>query len=247
MGRFLIWLSGAQHNVLDSCRTDRAKYVGVGSAVLVTSSMAAISMAFALHIALKASLPVAIPFAAAWGLAIMSLDRWLVVSMVRQEKRLNYLLLALPRIALGLLFGVIISTPLTLQIFHLEIANQISIDHTNAASAFNATLSKSALVARVTADQKAVSTDQGVINSGGGTGTGPAQDPTLVSLQQQLKSDQTKAQTFYNAWHSGVRAPPHRVAEQSAPGTHQGRDRRPRTHRAGQAHEVGTAGAGRAR
>jgi hypothetical protein len=201
VGKFPIWLSGAQHDILDSCRTDRAKYVGVGSAVLVTSSMAAISMAFALHIALKASLPVAIPFAAAWGLAIMSLDRWLVVSMVRQAKRLNYLLLALPRIALGLLFGVIISTPLTLQIFHLEIANQISVDHTNAANAFNAALSKSALVARVTADQKAVSADQGVINSGGGTGTSPAQDPTLVSLRQQLKSDQNKAQTFYNAWH----------------------------------------------
>jgi hypothetical protein len=201
VGKFLIWLSGAQHHILDSCRTDRAKYIGVGSAVLVTSSMAAISMSFALHIALKASLSVAIPFAAAWGLAIMSLDRWLVVSMVRQAKPLNYLLLALPRIALGLLFGVIISTPLTLQIFHLEIANQISIDHTNAASAFNASLSKNALVVRVGADQKAVWADQAVINSGGGTGTSPAQDPTLVSLQQQLKSDQNKAQTFYNAWH----------------------------------------------
>jgi hypothetical protein len=201
VGRFLIWLSGAQRDILNSCRTDRAKYIGVGSAVLVTSAMAAISMSFALHIALKATLPVAIPFAFAWGLAIMSLDRWLVVSMVRQAKPLNYLLLALPRVALGILFGVIISTPLTLQIFHLEIANQISIDHTNAANAFNSTLSKSSLAARVAADQKAVGTDQSVINSGGGTGTSPAQDPTLVASQLQLKTDQGKAQTFYNAWH----------------------------------------------
>lgn len=201
MGRFLIWLSGAQRDILDSCRTDRAKYVGVGSAVLVTSAMAAVSMSFALHIALKATLPVAIPFALAWGLAIMSLDRWLVVSMVRQEKRVNYLLLALPRLALGILFGVIISTPLTLQIFHLEIANQISIDHTNAANAYNAELSKSALAGRVNADQKAVGADQAVINSGGGTGMGPAQDPTLVSLRQQLRSDQNEAQAFYNSWH----------------------------------------------
>lgn len=201
MGRFLIWLSGAQRDILDSCRTDRAKYIGVGSAVLVTASMAAVSMSFALHIALKATLPVAIPFALAWGLAIMSLDRWLVVSMVRQAKPLNYLLLALPRVALGILFGVIISTPLTLQIFHLEIANQISIDHTNAANAFNSALSKSSLAARVAADQKAVDQDQSVINSGGGTGTAPAHDPTLVALQQQLKSDQGKEQTFYNAWH----------------------------------------------
>lgn len=201
MGKFLIWLSGAQRDILDSCRTDRAKYVGVGSAVLVTSTMAAVSMSFALHIALKATLPVAIPFAFAWGLAIMSLDRWLVVSMVRQAKPLNYLLLALPRLALGLLFGVIISTPLTLQIFHLEIANQISVDHTNAANAYNATLTKSSLATKVAADQKAVSADQAVIDSGGGTGTSPAQDPTLVSLQQQLRLDQNKDQSFYNAWH----------------------------------------------
>ena len=201
MGRFLIWLSGAQRDILDRCRTDRAKYIGVGSAVLVTSSMAAVSMAFALHIALKASLPVAIPFALAWGLAILSLDRWLVVSMVRQVRFVNYLVLALPRLALGLLFGVIISTPLTLQIFHLEIANQIAIDHTNSANAFNANLSKSSLATKVAADQKAVRADQATIDSGGGTGTSPASDPTLVGLQQQLKSDQNQQLTFYNAWH----------------------------------------------
>jgi Domain of unknown function (DUF4407) len=201
VGRFPIWLSGAQRDILDSCRTDRPKYVGIGMAVLITSAMAAVSMAFALHIALKATLPAAVPFALAWGLAIMSLDRWLVVSMVRQAKRLNYLMLALPRVALGLLFGVIISTPLTLQIFHLEIANQISIDHTNAANAYNAALSKSALAAQVNTDQKAVSAAQAVINSGGGTGTSPAQDPVLVSLQQQLRSDQNMAQAFYNSWH----------------------------------------------
>jgi hypothetical protein len=201
VGEFLIWLSGAQRDILEHCRNDRAKYIGVGSAILVTSAMAAVSMSFALHIALKATLPVAIPFALAWGLAILSLDRWLVVSMVRQDKRRNYLLLALPRVALGILFGVIISTPLTLQIFHLEIANQIAIDHTNAASAYEAALSKSALAARIAADQRAVTADQAVINSGGGTGTSPTQDPTLVALQQQLKSDQNQTQNFYNAWH----------------------------------------------
>lgn len=158
-------------------------------------------MAFALHIALKASLPVAIPFALAWGLAIMSLDRWLVVSMVRQPRWLNYLLLALPRLALGLLFGVIISTPLTLQIFHLEIANQIAIDHTNAANAFSASLSKSSLATKVATDQKAVRADQAVIDSDGGSGTSPGQDPTLVALQHQLKSDQGQEQAYYNAWH----------------------------------------------
>lgn len=192
----LIWLSGAQPEILASCKTDRAKYVGVGSAVLVTSAMAAASMSFALHIALKATLPVAIPFAIAWGLAIMSLDRWLVVSMTR-----NQLLLAIPRVLLGLLFGAIISTPLTLQIFHVEIDNQISVDHTNAANAYSAALARSPLQSKVAQDQKAVAADQAVIDSGGGTGLTPAQDPTLISLNKQLASDQASYQKYYNAWH----------------------------------------------
>jgi len=105
----LIWLSGAQPEILAEFKHDQPKYVGIGSAVLITSTMAAVSMTFALHIALDASVLVAIPFALAWGLAIMSLDRWLVVSMTRKQ-----LLLAIPRALLGLLFGIIISTPLTL-------------------------------------------------------------------------------------------------------------------------------------
>lgn len=185
MGRFLIWLSGAQRDILDDCRTDRAKYVGIGSAVLVTSSMAAVSMSFALHIALKASVPVAIPFALAWGLAIMSLDRWLVVSMSRHQ-----LWLALPRVLLGLLFGIIISTPLTLQIFHVEIANQISLDQATAASNFESSLKSNQLYLKVQKDQQAVVADQSVINSGGGSGESPADDSNLVQLNSQLKSDQ---------------------------------------------------------
>lgn len=201
MGRLLIWLSGAQPDILAQCKQDRAKYIGVGSAVLVTSSMAAVSMSFALHIALAAKLSVAIPFAATWGLAIMSLDRWLVVSLVRQPP-LRYLLLALPRLLLGLLFGIIISTPLTLQIFHVEIDNQIAIDHTNALAAYNASPAVRSLTARITADTTVVKADQQVIDSGGsGSSTAPTQDQTLVVLQKQLAADQRQVKYYSNAAH----------------------------------------------
>jgi hypothetical protein len=192
----LIWLSGAQPEILAEFKHDQPKYLGIGSAVLITATMAAVSMTFALHIALDASVLVAIPFALAWGLAIMSLDRWLVVSMTRKQ-----LLLAIPRALLGLLFGVIISTPLTLQIFHVEIANQISIDHTNATAAYNTSPAVAKLTSAITADQQAVAKYQSVIDSGGGTGTSPAQDPTLVTLNSQLTNDQTQAQNYYKAWH----------------------------------------------
>jgi hypothetical protein len=200
VGNLLIWLSGAQPDILAEFEHDRAKYIGIGSAVLITSTMAAVSMSFALHMALNANLALAIPFALAWGLAIMSLDRWLVVSLARQPGY-RYLLLAVPRALLGLLFGIIISTPLTLQIFHVEIDNQISIDHTNATAAYNTSPAVQDLTAAVTADQNQVATYQGVINSGGGGGTTPAQNSTLATLKSEQTSDQSQAQSYYKSWH----------------------------------------------
>jgi hypothetical protein len=197
VGRLLIWLSGAQPDILAQCKHDRAKYIGVGSAVLVTSSMAAVSMSFALRIALDAQLAVAIPFAVAWGLAIMSLDRWLVVSLVRQSP-LRYFMLALPRLLLGLLFGIIISTPLTLQIFHVEIANQIALDHTKDLAAYNNSSAVQSLTARVSADTTVVGDDNAVIKSGGIKSSTPAsQYPALAQAEDQLTKDQQQV-THYN-------------------------------------------------
>ena len=55
--RLLIWLSGARPEILALTPTDSGKYVGIGSAVLMTSSMATISMVFALTTALIAGSP----------------------------------------------------------------------------------------------------------------------------------------------------------------------------------------------
>lgn len=198
-----IWLSGAQPDVLAQVKQDHAKYVGIGSAVLITATMAGISMAFALHMALKAGVAAAVPFGLLWGLAIMSLDRWLVVSLVRQPG-LRYLLLATPRLLLGLLFGLIISTPITLQIFQVEIANQMNVDHTNALVAYQNSSAIKNLTAAVNADKAAVTKDQQLLASGGGTGISPSADPTIQQDNAQLASDKAAAAKAYTAWHCEV-------------------------------------------
>jgi Domain of unknown function (DUF4407) len=109
------------------------------------------------------------------------------------------LLLAVPRVLLGLLFGIIISTPLTLQIFHVEIANQISLDQATAASSFESSLKSNQLYLKVQKDQRAVAADQSVINSGGGSGESPADDQALVQLNSQLKSDQAEQAKYLAA------------------------------------------------
>lgn len=157
-------------------------------------------MTFALHSALKVHLPDAIPLAVAWGFAIMSLDRWLVVSLVRQSNKWNYLLLALPRVLLGVLFGLIISTPFTLQIFQPEIAQQITKIQQERADAYYARLATDPLTKKIRTDQAAVSNDEAIIRTNGGAAENPGQDSRVTTLKQQLTNAQTQASADYNQW-----------------------------------------------
>ncbi|MFI6514959.1 DUF4407 domain-containing protein [Spirillospora sp. NPDC050679] len=117
----LIWLSGADPDVLRNAPTDRAKYLGIGGAVLTTATLAAVSMFFAMRMAAGAAVWAAVPLALVWFLVILNLDRWLVVSLQRTARKRQTLLLAAPRVVMALLFGVIISTPLTLLVFDSEV------------------------------------------------------------------------------------------------------------------------------
>ena len=180
MGNPLIWLSGAQRTILAECPTERPKYTGIGSAILITSAVAAVSMTFALHTALKAPLGLAVPLALGWGLAIMGLDRWLVVSLVRDENRWNYLRLAIPRLFLALLFGAIISTPVVLMVFRSEIAAEIPIvQQQNTAAGYQQADSNS-IHKKIVFDIQRVQSLRDQINSGG-------QQASNSPLNTQLK------------------------------------------------------------
>jgi Domain of unknown function (DUF4407) len=208
VGSPIVWLSGAQQDILARFKADRPKYAGMGSAVLITATMAGVSMAFALHSALKVSLAAAIPSAVAWGLAIMSLDRWLVVSLVRQQNKLGYLLLALPRVALAILFGLIISTPFTLQIFQPEINRQIPVIHEQRAENFNRNQATNSLAKTIKADQAQVKKDEAIIQSQGETGQNPGQDPTVQYLTKQLNQANGDANSDYDTWNCQVSGAP---------------------------------------
>lgn len=136
MGSRLIWLSGARPDILAQCVSERPKYRAIALTVLATSPMSAFSMGITLHAVWGMKFPVAIPFALAWGLVVMSLNRWLVVSLVRQSPW-RCIIAALPRLLLGLLLGTITSVPLILGLFHSDIAFQIWVDHTRNVTAYN--------------------------------------------------------------------------------------------------------------
>ena len=196
MGDFLIWLSGVSRDVLAQCRTERPKFIGLGAAILVTAGMAAISLSFALVNALKAPLWAAVIFALLWGVAIMSLDRLFVVSMHRYRNPLFYLVMALPRFAMAVLLGFVISTPFVLQIFKPEINHQIKIMQAAERSAYFKELPNNPVYLTVQQDKATVTklTDE---KATGGAAINPSTDPTIVGWERQLGTAQAHEQTWF--------------------------------------------------
>ncbi|SHN45826.1 DUF4407 domain-containing protein [Cryptosporangium aurantiacum] len=125
MGRFLIWLSGANREVLAKTPGEVGKYEGLGGVVLTTASMAALSAGLAINLALQASIVVCVLVGLFWGLAILNLDRWLISAFPRRDALWKNFLQALPRFLMALLIGVVVSTPLVLRVFNNEINDQL--------------------------------------------------------------------------------------------------------------------------
>jgi hypothetical protein len=198
VGRFPIWLSGARRQILDECPTDRPKYVGIGVAILITATMAAVSLAFALVTALKVELPFAIPFAIAWGLAIMSLDRLFVVSLPRKGSKLAHLLRATPRVLLALLLGFVISTPFVLQAFRPEIEHEITVLHTQAEDAYLKSAKNSQLQQDINKD--AAQVGKLTARAGGGPVPTPPQNAQVTTLRSELSQAETKENNDLTAW-----------------------------------------------
>lgn len=198
MRDFLISLSGARSDVLARCPSERAKFEGIGGAVLTTSVLATISMWFALYSALSVNPFLAVPVAVIWGLIIMSLDRWLVGSIPADGPRRWQL--AVPRVLMAILLGFIISTPLVLQIFRPEINAQIVEIQQHRTEKFLASQQQGTVGQDIAKWTASVNSLQKVIASNGDVPLDPAADPRVKSLTAERDAEQKKAQADYHEW-----------------------------------------------
>ncbi|KPM57062.1 hypothetical protein ACG83_04520 [Frankia sp. R43] len=187
--RVLLWLSGANTDILDRFPSDVPKYVGIGAAVLTTSTMAGISCAFALRMALGLSPFFYLLLGVAWGFAIMSLDRWLVVSMQRRDHWYQILPIAIPRLALAILIGVVISTPLVLRIFEAEITTELSLMRSERDSEFLATTQTDERGTRIKALEAEQKTLQATIDTSTDT-VDVSTDPDVARIQKLVDAKQ---------------------------------------------------------
>ena len=118
---FLWWCAGAHQKLLKQFPSEHSKYSGLGAVLLATFVLATISAGYAIYTVFGNWLWT-IGFAIIWGLIIFNFDRFLVSTMRKYGvSRRKQIMMAIPRLALALLIGVVIARPLEMKIFEKEI------------------------------------------------------------------------------------------------------------------------------
>ena len=173
IGNALAALAGARPDILETTPGARARFVALGGVLLSTGGLAVLSAAFAVHMALGAWWPVALLIGLGWGTVIVNLDRMLLVGMAHDSSVRRNAALAVPRIALALVLGTVIATPLTLQVFHREIDTQVVALQAENSDAYKKSLDADARFRQLPAMKQQVATEEGIVASGGRT------DPAL--------------------------------------------------------------------
>ncbi|MCS5713503.1 DUF4407 domain-containing protein [Herbiconiux sp. CPCC 205716] len=166
VSNFMSWLGGARLDVLQDAPGDRARFVAMGGVILSTAFLSAVSAAFALVMAVGAPIVVAVIVGVFWGLIILNLDRLLIVGMAKQKGVWRNLALAMPRVALALIIGTVISTPLTLQIFQAEINSEIQVMQAEDKSAFEERMANDPRFAAIPSLQESIAANQAIVDKG---------------------------------------------------------------------------------
>lgn len=184
IGNGMAVLAGARADVLASAPGARAKFVALGGVLLSTGGLAAVSAAFAVHMALGVWWPFALVIGLGWGAVIVNLDRMVLVGMGHDSSWQRNLVLAVPRVGLALILGVVVATPLTLQIFHKEIDTEIVRMQAERADAYRVGLEKDARFSDLPALRHRIATAESVVASGGVADTGLAAVQGDVTARQ---------------------------------------------------------------
>jgi hypothetical protein len=188
-GDGLAVLGGARSDLLQAAPSARPRFVAMGGVLLSTGGLAVLSAAFAVHMALGVWWPLALLAGLGWGFVVVNLDRMLVVGMAHDASVKRNLLLGLPRVGLALVLGVVIATPLTLQVFAKEIDTEVVSMQAEAADAHRTSLEQDERFAGLPALRESIAEDEATVASGGRS------DAALGVVREQV----TYAQAAYDA------------------------------------------------
>jgi hypothetical protein len=183
-GNGLAVLAGARPDVLAAAPGARAKFVALGGVLLSTGALAAVSAAFAAHMALGVWWPFALLVGLGWGTVIVNLDRMLLVGMAHDASMKRNLVMAVPRVGLALVLGAVVATPLTLEVFHKEIDTEMVAMQAEAADAYRASLDSDTRFEHLPELKERIATQEAIVASGGLADTG------LVGVRAEVTAKQ---------------------------------------------------------
>ncbi|MGK5170514.1 DUF4407 domain-containing protein [Geodermatophilus sp. CPCC 205761] len=189
IGNGLAALGGARPDVIEAAPGARPRFVALGGVLLSTGGLAVVSAAFAVHMALGVWWPFALVIGLGWGAVVVNLDRMLLVGMAHDASLKRNLALAVPRVGLALVLGVVVATPLTLQVFHKEIDTEIVSMQAEAADAYRTELESDARFVGLPALRERIATQESIVATGGQS------DPELIAVQASV----TDRQAAYDA------------------------------------------------
>jgi|GEM_PF-2312042 len=215
LGRFLLWLSTANVEILREFPSDRAKYVGMGGAVLTTASMAGVSATFAISSELKPPMAWAVLFGVLWACAIMSFDRWLIAAA---KPGVRGLPLMAARALIAVLIGIVVSTPIVLRIFQPEIDATIPKVQAQFAADFTVEQTTNERGKRITFLQNEITRLNGELTS---ASFDPTKNADVVAADKRYKDAETAfqiAQTAYLCESRGGTGCPGGVGGSGIPG-----------------------------
>ncbi|QEO14868.1 DUF4407 domain-containing protein [Agromyces intestinalis] len=198
LGDTLVTLGGARPDVIGRAPGQRQRYLSMGLVLIATAVVSAAAASFALLMALTAPPWVAVGVGIAWGLVILAIDRMLVVGMPRQPRPSANVWLALPRVALALVIGVVVATPLTLQVFEREIAAETEVMALEAKQAFEEELANDPRYAEIDALAASVAAQRALISDGGRDAL--AADPDYAAAQAATAAAQAAYDEANRVW-----------------------------------------------
>ncbi len=144
--------SGADTDVLEqSPKSEQVKYAGVGGTVFFTAVLAFVASSYALFTVFD-NIWSSLAFGLIWGLLIFNLDRFIVSTIKKSDRKRNEFIQAAPRIILAVIIAVVIAKPLELKIFEKEI-DQVLLEQKNEMLLTNQQQVKQLYAAEVSAKQ----------------------------------------------------------------------------------------------
>jgi hypothetical protein len=200
----LAWLGGANLAILDRAPTTRGKFVQMGLILLTTASIAGIAMTFFMNQEVKEPEATAVVVGIFWGLIILNIDRFLVVSMGATRDKRRLLWMAAPRLLLAIVISLVVSTPITLRIFQSDINYQLRVSQANQSAYLSGLEAKSGLATQEKQLQAQINQDQSTLD---GQLPQAVTNPQLQTAQQQVAQLQPKVAAAkqaeinaYEAW-----------------------------------------------